>query len=90
MNLDLDPPLIESWAELYQGASQDQNTLILEALCKHISILNFFDRKEYSAYILKRHRELNEEERIEAFRRQRAADLKKLDDRIMERKRNLK
>ena len=90
MNLDLDPPLIESWSLLYSEATHDQKASVLEALCKHIKVLNFFARKEYCAYILNRHRELNEQDKIEAYRRQKAADLKKLDDRIMERKRSLK
>lgn len=89
MNINLDAPLIDSWADLYQVATQDQKASILEALCKYIKILNYFDRKEYNAYILKRHRELTEEDRIEEFRRQRDADLKKLDDRIRERKKAL-
>jgi hypothetical protein len=88
--IDLDPPLIDSWALLYSEATQDQKASILASLCKYISVLNFFDRRDWNAYILKRARELNEQDKIEAYRRQKAADLKKLDDRIMERKRSLK
>lgn len=88
--IEYDAPTIDSWALLYSEASQDEKKRILTALCKYIDNLNYFAKKEYNAYILNRHRELNEQEKIEAFRRQRAADLKKLDDRLRERKKSLK
>lgn len=89
MNLDLDPPTIDSWSLLYSEATQDQKASILASLCKYISILNFFAKRDFQAYILKRHRELNEWDKIQKHREQKAADLKKLDDRVMERKRSL-
>lgn len=87
--LEIDPPLVESWQDLLKEAQNDEErSQVLSSLAKHITLENYWLRKEIRAYVLRRMGEMDAEERIHVFRRNKVAELKKLDYIVMERRRS--